>query len=197
MRNAYLRGTYLLGANEENDLVFADIWTRTIGQDDNKIDIGLNVVSPINEKQFDIKYEVEDLMDTLAEDEKYRLCESFDCAPSQLVNSYIAENGTDPRDYLDCSLYPECYEINQDFWYFKNESFGLHSGGFLSYITRPVFDKESIALIYKIQRECESKQLDKDAYDLFCDELDKFIAKYKDFDEEAWIISYIKDEFYS
>lgn len=197
MRNAYLRGTYLLGANEENDLVFADIWTRTIGQDDNQINISLNVVKPFNEKQFDIKYEVEDLMDSLAEDEKYRLCKCFDCAPSKLVDNYIAENGTDPRDYLDCSLYPECYEINQDFWYFESVVFGLLFGGSLSHITRPVFDEESIALIYKIQRECESKQLDKDAYDLFCDELDKFIAKYKDFDEEAWITSYIKDEFYS
>lgn len=196
MRNAYLCGTYLLGATEDNDLVFAKIWTRTTKQGDNHIDIGLNVVKPINENQFNVEYEVEDLMDSLAEDEKYRLCESFDCAPSQLVNTYISENGTDPRDYLDCSLYPECYEINQDFWYFQSEGYGLFCG-FLGYITHPVFDKESITLIYKIQKECQSKQLDKDVFDLFCDELDKFRAKYKDFDEEEWITSYIKDEFYS
>lgn len=196
MRNAYLRGTYLLGATEDNDLVFAKIWTCTIGQGDNQISISFDVVKPINESQFDVEYYVQDLMDSLAEDEKYRLCESFDCAPSQLVNSYIAENGTDPRDYLDCSLYPECYEINQDFWYFESEGRG-QLNGFLSYITHPVFDKKSITLIYKIHKECQLKQLDKDAYDLFCDELDKFIAKYKDFDEEAWITSYIKDKFYS
>ncbi len=195
MRNAYLRGTYLLGATDNHDLVFAKIWTRTIEQGDNYIDISLNVVKPINENQFDVEYEVEDLMDSLAEDEKYRLCESFDCAPSQLVNSYIAENGTDPRDYLDCTLYSECYEINQDFWYFEDEGCGQFFG-FLSHITRPVFDKESLSLIYKIQKECQSK-LDKEVYDLFCDELDNFIAKYKDFDEEEWITSYIKDEFYS
>ena len=194
--NKYLRGTYLLGATDDNDLVFVDIWTRTIGQGDNYIDITLEVVKPINESQFDVRYEVEDLMDTLAEDEKYRLCKTFDCAPSQLVDNYIAENGTDPRDYLDCSLYPECYEINQDFWYFKSEGYGLLSG-FLSCITRPVFDKESITLIYKIQKECRSKQLDNDVFDLFCNELDKFRAKYRDFDEEEWITSYIKDEFYS
>lgn len=191
-----MRNTYLLGATEDNDLVFADIWTRTTGQDDNQISISFDVVKPINESQFDVEYYTQDLIDSLAEDEKYRLCESFDCAPSQLVNSYIAENGTDPRDYLDCSLYPECYEINQDFWYFESEGCG-QLNDFLSYITYPVFDKESITLIYKIHKECQLKQLDKDVFDLFCDELDKFKAKYKDFDEEAWITSYIKDEFYS
>lgn len=196
MRNAYLRGTYLLGATDDSDLVFAKIWTRTLGQGDNYIDISLNVVKPINENQFDVEYEVEDLMDSLAEDEKYRLCESLDCAPSQLVNSYIAENGTDPRDYLDCSLYPECYEINQDFWYFESEGCG-QLNGFLSYITHPVFDNESITLIYKIQRECESKQLDNNTYNVYLEALDNFRAKYNDFDEEEWITSYIKDEFYS
>ena len=196
MKGSYLRGTYLLGATDDNDLVFAKIWTRTIGQGDNQISISFDVVKPINESQFDVEYYVQDLMDSLAEDEKYRLCESFDCAPSQLVNSYIAENGTDPRDYLDCSLYPECYEINQDFWYFESE--GCEQlNGFLSYITHPVFNKESITLIYKIHKECQLKQLDKDVFDLFCDELDKFRAKYNDFDEEKWITSYIKDEFYS
>ena len=119
-----MRNTYLLGATDDNDLIFADIWTRTIGQGDNKISISFDVVKPINESQFDVEYYTQDLIDSLAEDEKYRLCESFDCAPSQLVNSYIAENGTDPRDYLDCSLYPECYEINQDFWYFESEGCG-------------------------------------------------------------------------
>lgn len=194
--NKYLRGTYLLGATDDNDLVFAGIWTRTIGQGDNYIDITLKVVKPINESQFDVKYEVEDLMDTLAEDEKYRLCESFDCAPSQLVNSYIAENGTDPRDYLDCSLYPECYEINQDFWYFESEGHGQLSG-FLNCITRPVFNKESISLIQKLQKECQLKDLDSETFNIYCDMLDKFRIMYKDFDEEAWITSYIKDEFYS
>ncbi len=196
MMNAYWRGTYLLGATDNNDLVFAKIWTRTIGQGDNQISITLDVVKPINESQFDVKYEVEDLMDTLAEDEKYRLCESFDCAPSQLVDSYIVENGTDPRDYLDCSLYPECYEINQDFWYFENEGSGQFSG-FLKCIARPVFNKESIYLIQKLQKECQSKDLDSETFNIYCDMLDKFRIMYKDFDEEKWITSYIEDEFYS
>lgn len=192
-----MRNTYLLGATDDNDLVFVDFWTRTIGQGDNQINISFDVVKPINESQFDVEYYTQDLMDSLTENEKYRLCERFDCAPSQLVYSYIDENGTNPRDYLDCSLYPECYEINQDFWCFESEGRGQLSG-FLSYITHPVFDEESITLIHKIHKKCRRlKQLDKDVFDLFCDELDKFKAKYKDFDEEAWIISYIKDEFYS
>lgn len=191
-----MRNTYLLGATDDNDLVFVDIWTRTIGQGNNQISISFDVVKPINESQFDVEYYTQDLMDSLSDGEKYQMCVNFDCAPSQLVNSYIAENGTDPRDYLDCSLYPECYEINQDFWYFESEGCG-QLNDFLSYITNPVFDKESITLIYKIHKECQLKQLDKDVFDLFCDELDKFKAKYKDFDEEAWITSYIKDEFYS
>lgn len=81
MRNAYLRGTYLLGATDDNDLVFAKIWTRTIGQGDNQIGISLNVVKPINESQFDIESYIEDLMDSLSDSERYQLCVNFDCAP--------------------------------------------------------------------------------------------------------------------
>lgn len=196
MRNTYLRGTYLLGATDENDLVFAKIWTRTIGQGDNQIDISFNVVKPINESQFDVESYTEDLVDSLSDGEKYQMCVNFDCAPGKLVNSYIAENGTDCRDYLDCSLYPERYEVNQDFWYFENEGNGRLSG-FLSYITRPVFNKESLATIYKIHKECRMKDLDNNTFNMYLEALDNFRAMYKDFDEEAWIISYIKDEFYS
>ena len=196
MRNAYLRGTYLLGATDDNDLVFAKIWTRTIGQGDNQISISFDVVKPINENQFDVEDYTQNLMDSLSDGEKYQMCMDFDCAPSELVNSYIAENGTDPRDYLNCSLYPECYEINQNFWCFESEGCG-QLNGFLSYITHPVFDKESITLIYKIHKECQSKDLDNDTYNIYLEALDKFRAKYNDFDEEKWITSYIKDEFYS
>lgn len=196
MRNAYLRGTYLLGATDDNDLVFAKIWTRTIGQGDNQISISFAVVKPISENQFDVEDYTQNLVDSLRDGEKYQMCVNFDCAPSQLVDSYIAENGTDPRDYLDCSLYPECYEVNKDFWYFESEGCEQLSG-FLSHIIRPVFDKESISLIQKIHKECQMKDLDNDTYNTYLDAVDKFRAMYNDFNEEKWITSYIKDEFYS
>lgn len=196
MRNSYLRGTYLLGATDDNDLVFAKIWTRTIGQGDNQISISFNVVKPINENQFNVEDYTQNLMDSLSDAEKYQLCITFDCAPSKLVENYIDENGTDCRDYLDCSLYPECYEVNQDFWYFESEGCGQLSG-FLSYITHPVFDKESLTIIYKIHKECQLKDLDNDTYNIYLEALDNFRAMYNDFDEEKWITSYIKDEFYS
>lgn len=196
MRNAYLRGTYLLGATDDNDLVFAKIWTRTIEQGNNQISISLDVVKPINENQFDVEDYTQNLVDSLRDGEKYQMCVNFDCAPSQLVDSYIAENGTDPRDYLDCSLYPECYEVNKDFWYFESEGCEQLSG-FLNCITRPVFNKESISLIQKLQKECQLKDLDSETFNIYCDMLDKFRIMYKNFDEEKWITSYIKDEFYS
>lgn len=93
-------------------------------------------------------------------------------------------------------MYPECYEINQDFWYFESEGCGQLQG-FLNCITIPVFNKESISLIQKLQKECQLKDLDNNTYNKYLEALDNFRAMYQNFDEEEWITSYIKDEFYS
>lgn len=191
-----MNDSYLLGATDDDRLMFANILTRTTSTGINQILISLDIVRPFCEEEFDIEVYACDLIDDLSDEEKYQMCVKYNCAPAKLVEPYLYGKGSDPRDYVDCSLYPECYEVNQEFWYFASEGCGQLLDS-LSLINRPALNKEFISLIQKIHKECHLKNLDNETFNSYCCALNKFRSIYKDFDEEEWITSYIKDEFYS
>lgn len=122
-----MRKKYLLGINNNNEIVFGEFEVR--GQNDEKIfSASFDTVAPFEVEESDgIEY-MEELLDSCYNDgDKYRLCIQYDCAPSELPqimaeNEYIQTNA----DERDCSIYDNRIYVGDVEYAFESMSCGQH-----------------------------------------------------------------------
>lgn len=102
-----------------------------------------DTVKPFKGDDFDLEEYYEDYLENLDKEYKYDLCERFDCKPSELAGNLAAEC-YDVRDALDCSFYPECYEIDGESWYFESVGGGQYDSrknGMETYTNQSIYNK--------------------------------------------------------
>ena len=178
---------YLLGATKDNEIVFTEFGiTKLNGYPE--FTACFDTVRPFTADSLEepIDYYEQLLQDCYSDADKYKMCERYDCSPSELAENMADDNGTDPMDMRDCSFYPVCLNVDGTEWYFESASGGQH-------------DTRNEMEIYT----------DKDAYDqihLLWDKyhlkaVDKIIIEYvailqnalSNIDTEKWISNYIRN----
>lgn len=120
-----MRNKFLLGATVNNDLVFGE-YELTERNGFRQFLASFSVVRPFREEDFNAEEYAESELDCYSKAEKYDLCDQFCCAPCDLAACLAESYDDDPRKAIDCSLFPECYEIDGTSWYFKSVACGQH-----------------------------------------------------------------------
>lgn len=120
----------------------------------------------------------------------YNMCETYHCAPQDLAK-HQADECKDPRDALDCSLYPEEIEImDGSHWYFESSACGQHD-------TRKDIEvyvnKEAYDLLHELWDNYHLKDIS--GKQEVMDKIDKITELLEEVDEEYWICDYINRHF--
>lgn len=118
---------YLLGINNDNEIVFAEFGITT-RNGYNEFTACFDTVAPFEVEESDgIEY-IEELLESCYDDGgKYRLCVQYDCTPSELPqlmaeNEYIETNA----DEKDCSLYSDRIYVDDVEYAFESMGCGQH-----------------------------------------------------------------------
>lgn len=174
---------YLLGATSGNELVFGE-FRITYRNGYAEFTASFDTVKPFNGENFDLEEYFEGWQDGLGKETLYDLCVRFNCKPSELAENLAAEC-EDVRDALDCSLYPECYTVDGDSWYFESSSYGQHD-------TRDemeeIINPEAYNLLHKLWDTYHLKKVDEEVI-AQVEALEAMLTKVN---EEEWIIDYIQ-----
>ena len=120
-----MKNKFLLGATANNDLVFGE-YELTERNGFRQFSASFDVVRPFREDDFDAEEYAESELECYDKAQKYDLCERYDCSPSELVDYFVEKYDGDPREAMDCSLFPEGYEIDGTNWYFESMCCGQH-----------------------------------------------------------------------
>lgn len=188
----------LLGANRNHELVFGEFylfhpryWSKEKGNytDESVLNFSasFDVVRPFNGDDYNLEDYFEGYVECLDKESKYDMCVRIDCKPSELAEK-SAEECYDIRDAVDCSLYPECYEINGESWYFESVSSGQYDSRDCMeiYTNKSIYDK-----LHELWNAYHLNKVDSDVIAQM-----KNLAKMcKDIqeNEEEWIKDYIRE----
>ena len=200
MKTILKSGKVLLGVDKNQEFVFAEFelrhpayWNKEKGnwEDESKVDFSASfmTVEPINEDNYDLEEYAEDWVEDFDKASKYDMCERYDCSPSELPEK-IAEDWDDLRDAMDCSLYPECYEVDGSNWYFRSCCAGQHDTrdtGMEIVTSQNIYDK-----IHELWDKYHLKNVDEEVVKEVKElaEKCKLLQKY----EKSWIKDYIRTE---
>ena len=174
---------YLLGATYNNELVFGE-FDVSIRNYQRIFTASFNTVRPFNGDNFDLEDYFEGWSDGFDKGELYDMCKRLDCKPSELAEN-LASECCDVRDALDCSLYPECFDVDGESWYFESCSCGQCD-------TRNNMEEIINPDAYNLLHELWDEYHLKEANDTVCVKVIMLIQMLKNVDEEAWIADYIK-----
>ena len=174
---------YLLGATSNNELVFGEFGiTHRNGYAE--FTASFDTVRPFNGENFDLEEYFEGMLDCWDKETKYDACVRADCKPSELAE-VLADECEDVRDALDCSLYPKCYTVDGDSWYFESGSCGQHD-------TRDemeeIINPEAYNMLHKLWDAYHLEEVD----DEVVSQVEALKAMLADVDEEEWIVDYIQ-----
>ena len=178
-----MRKKFLLGATVDNELVFGEFGvTNRNGY--LQFTASFDTVKPFNGENIDLEEYFEGWIDGFGKAELYNMCERFDCRPSELSKE-LADECYDVRDAIDCSVYPECYEVDGESWYFESRSGGQHD-------TRnemeEIINKEAYDLLHELWDKHHLNKID----DAVVEQIGKLTNMLSDVDEEEWIVGYIE-----
>ena len=183
MKNLLSQTSILLGATELNELVFADITIR----ENRTFSVSFSLVIPTIIDNEYLYERFTSLMEDLPKEDRYDLCEQYNCSPSNLINEMFYY--TSPEEILDLSLFPEEIEVNGDTWMFESAGCGQVE-------TRNTMDKY-------IDKDCYMRLLLLwDTYHLqriddnTIKEVEIIIEKLNDLDQMQWIEDYIIENNY-
>ena len=180
---------YLLGATEDREIVFGEfgIITRN-GYPE--FTASFNIVSPFTADDLEdgAEYYQHLLDDCYSDEDKYRMCEEYNCRPSELAEHLADENGTDPQDMRDCSLYPEIIDVDGTDWYFDSVGCGQHD-------TRDEMavytNQDAYNMLHTLWDKYHLKEVDVGVMQT----VDQLDAQLTDVDEIDWIANYIRENF--
>lgn len=122
-----MKNKYLLGFNNDNEVVFAEFEIDNMNGYP-RFSASFDCVRPFEVKETDgIEY-MQELLDSCYDDDyKYKLCERFDCPPSELAERMAEDQGIDTNaDELDCSAYPVKIKVDGVQYAFESMSCGQH-----------------------------------------------------------------------
>lgn len=191
----------LLGATNDREIVFGEFevrnprfWSKDKGnytdESMEEFSASFDTVMPFTEDDLEDANEYyEQLLDDCYDDaEKYKLCESYDCAPSELAEHFTADHGTDPQEMRDCSLYPNVIDVDGVDYYFESMGYGQCD-------TREQMDeyvnKEAYDLLHELWDKYHLKAIDEDGLK----KMQRVAELLEDVDEEEWIADYIRRNF--
>lgn len=192
---------YLLGATKYKEIVFADFaanhpkyWSQDKGswidESVRQFSASFDTVIPFTEDDLgDPNDYYEELLTSFDDAEKFRLCEEYDCAPSELAENFAYDNGIEPMDIKDCSLYPEVIKVNDTNYYFESSSCGQHDtrkDGMDEYVNKEAYD-----LLHELWDNYHLKAIDEDGLK----KMQKVVELLENVDEEEWIKDYIERNF--
>ncbi len=178
-----MRRKYLLGATEDNEIVFGEFGITTRNGYP-EFTASFNTVRPFNATDFDLVDYYEDWIEGMDRDYLYDMCVDFDCPPSELAEN-LADECYDVRDALDCSLYPEMYDVDGDDWCFESSGCGQHdTRNWMEEIINPT----AYNLIHELWDNHHLNQVDESVVN----QVEKLYVMLDEIDEEEWIVDYIK-----
>lgn len=178
-----MREKYLLGATIDNELVFGEFEiTNRNGYPE--FTASFNAVRPFNGEDYDLVNYFDNYIDGLGKEYLYDLCERFDCSPSNLPEE-LANECCDVRDALDCSLYPECYEVDGESWYFESSSCGQYDS---RDDMQEIIDVKAYNFLHELWDKYHLKKVDNDVIET----VDEITTMLSEINEESWITNYIK-----
>jgi hypothetical protein len=180
-----MREKYLLGVNNNNELVFGE-FEVTHRNGYAQFSASFSTVRPFNGDDYDLTEYYESYIWGEDKATLYDLCENFDCRPSELAE-YLADDCYDIRDALDCSLYPECYEVDGNNYYFESCSCGQHDtreDGMKVYVNKEAYD-----ILHDLWDNYHLKEVD----DTIISKVEKLKEILSETPEEAWIVDYIEN----
>lgn len=181
-----MRRKYLLGATTDREIVFGEFEVTTRNGYP-EFSASFDTVRPFRGDDYDLEEYFEDWCDCMDKATLYDMCERLDCSPSALPKE-LADECYDVRDALDCSLYPEEINIDNEYWYFESSCGGQHD-------TREDMDeytnKEAYDLLHELWDEYHLEKVGDDV----AEEVNKLIDMLEEVDEEEWIEDYIRRNF--
>jgi hypothetical protein len=102
----------LLGATKNDTLVFANVNLPNGNHD--YFSVSFDEVRPVVASDEYLKMCAESIIESYDNNDKYILCESFDCRPCELLDEYLQSQLTcyGVEGLMDISLYPEFFRID-------------------------------------------------------------------------------------
>lgn len=194
-----MRRKYLLGANTDREIVFAEFeanhpnyWSKEKGDYTDEsvrhFSASFDTVRPFKGSDYDLEEYFEGWMDGLDKAYLYDLCERHWCSPQDLPNK-LADECYDVRDALDCSLYPEEMCIEDEYWYFESSSCGQHDTreeGMDEYVNKEAYD-----ILHELWDKYHLKPIDDEGIK----QMERVVELLEEVDEEEWIADYIERNF--
>lgn len=184
-----MREKYLLGATENNEIVFGE-FEITSRNGHPEFTASFDTVRPFNADEFDMDEYFENWIEDMDKEWLYDRCIEFDCKPSKLAEN-LAYECDDVRDALDCSLYPECYAVDGADWCF--ESIGCGQNDVRDEIEE-IINPDAYNLLHELWDNYHLKKVDNEVIL----QVQRLRAMLEEVDEEEWITDYIErhmDEF--
>jgi len=182
-----MRKKFLLGATKYGELVFGE-FEITNRNKYPEFSASFDAVRPFDGFDIDLKDYFENYIEDIGKECAYELCEKYRCSPQELA-SELADECNDPRDALDCSLYPEEIVVRGHPWYFESGSCGQHDtrGEMEEYVNKEAYD-----LLHSLWDKYHCTDIRKfEDEDGVRKSIDAIIAAFNDIDEEKWIEDYI------
>lgn len=187
-----MRKKLLLGATKEKEIVFAEIeLTHRNGYPE--FTASFDTVRPFKETDYNLEDFFEEYNDPRVMGAEWVLeqCKLHNCSPQNLPYE-LAMECDDIRDAIDCSLFPECYEIRDDYgykqnWYFESSSCGQHDTreDMAEYVDKGAYNTiHSLWDLYHLQEVNEEKCIER------IEEVERLLNE----DWEEWICDYIRRE---
>lgn len=179
----------LLGATVNKEIAFGEFEiTERNGYPE--FTVCFETVRPIKGKDIDLEDYFEEYADPRCMDAEWILnkCNEYNCSPQDLPR-HLAHECDDVRDAFDCSLFPEEYEVNGDYWYFESGSCGQHDTrkeGMAEYVNKAAYD-----LLHELWDMYHLKNVSDIT---FIDSALELIDSSLDVDWEEWITDYIERE---
>jgi hypothetical protein len=170
---------FLIGATKNHELVFANFGVRQYGNEQPKFSASFDTVMPF-------KADERDLADYVADHDTgwlWEMCDEYNCKPSELANAML--KNYDVMEIIDCSLYPEYYDIDGHDWYFESVGCGQHD-------TRDEMEEIINIDAYNKLHELWDNYHLKTVDDSVVEQVEKLAESFAEVNEEEWITDYIK-----
>lgn len=173
----------LVGSTVDNELVFANISIR----ENKTFSVSFSLVTPTkidNEYLYDV---FSSLMEELPKEDLYDLCEQYNVAPCQLIDTLFAYSS--PEEILDLSVFPEEVEINGDTFVFQTSSCGqCETRNLMS----EYIDKDAYMRLITLWETYHLQPINEDTIQ----EVETIIEKLNEVDQMEWIEDYVIENNY-
>lgn len=182
---------YLIGATKNHEIVFANFGIRQCGNGNEqpRFSASFDTVMPFDADTFDFTSYCDMFVSEMDKDCLWEECDAYDCKPSELARRMA--NCCDVMEIIDCSIYPECYDIDGHDWYFESVGCGQHD-------TRNDIEEITHIDAYNKLHELWDNYHLKPVDDSIAKQVERLATSFAKIDEVEWITDYIKrhiDEF--